>query len=73
MDTIEVFYEGELSEDVIGYIESTGAAKVLDTRPLIITARSEGDVLAGLLGAIAHSPMKVDLVKVRRSGQNRPS
>ncbi|MHB0884450.1 MAG: hypothetical protein ACYC41_00985 [Bacillota bacterium] len=71
METIEVLYHGDLSEDVLRYVESTGQAKVLDTCPLVIAAREEANVLAGLLGAISHSPMKVELVRVRRPGQNR--
>ncbi|MHB8926502.1 MAG: hypothetical protein ACYC9Q_02395 [Bacillota bacterium] len=73
MQTIEIRYQGDLSEDVLRYVESTGAAKVLETCPLVISAREESDVLSGLLGAISHSPMKVDLVKVRRSNQSRLS
>lgn len=65
MDTIEVLYRGELSDDILQYVCSSPATKVVATSPLIIATGNQA-TLPGLLGAISHSPMKVDLVKVRR-------
>ena len=73
METIEVLYHGDLSEDALRYVESIGRAKVLDICPLVIAAREDANDLTGLLGAISLSPMKVELVKVRRSGRNQTS
>ncbi|HEY3316614.1 MAG TPA: hypothetical protein VGL40_15225 [Bacillota bacterium] len=70
MDTIEVLYHGDLCEDILQFVQASGTARIVATRPLVIATGDEAAVLPGLLGALSHSPMEVELVRVRRRQSN---